>query len=265
MPWPFDRQYMQLALAAGLIVGATAPLIGCFLVQRRLSLLGDGIGHVAFAGVAAGLLTGVWPVWTALVAAIVAAVAIDRLRTSPTTGGDLALALFFYGGIAMGVVLASAAGALNANLFSYLFGSILTVDPSELAVVAVIGAVVIGAVVALRGPLFALAVDEEWSTVAGLPSRALGTLVAVLAAVTVVAAMRIVGILLVASLLALPVAGAQLLARSFRSTMAWSVVVGCASVVVGLVLARAWSLAPGGTIVLVSCALFGGIAVATRA
>jgi zinc transport system permease protein len=162
------------------------------------------------------------------------------------------------------VVLAGAAGALNVNLFSYLFGSILTVDRAELLVVAVIGSIVVGVTLALRRALFALAVDEEWATVAGLPSKALGSLVAALTAVTIVASMRIVGLLLVAAFLALPVAAAQLLSRSFRGTLAWSVVIGCFSVVVGLTLARLWALAPGGTIVLVCAALFAGLAVTGR-
>src|SRR6266498_3881903 len=122
MPWPFDRQYMQLALAAGLVVGACAPMIGAFLVQKRLSLMGDGIGHLAFAGVAGGLVLNVAPVWVALAVAVVGAVSIERLRTRGRASGDLALALFFYSGIAAGVVLTGLAGALNANIFSYLFG-----------------------------------------------------------------------------------------------------------------------------------------------
>ncbi len=126
LPWPFDTTYMQLALIAGLAVGASAPLIGTFLVQKRLSLLGDGIGHVAVAGVGAGLLFGTSPVWTALVVAVVAALALEWLRSRGRTSGDLALALFFYGGIAAGVVLAGRS-ATNANLQPYLFGSILTV------------------------------------------------------------------------------------------------------------------------------------------
>jgi zinc transport system permease protein len=113
LPWPFDREYMQLALAAGLVVGASAPLIGTFLVQKRLSLMGDGIGHVAFAGVAAGLLTGLSPIWTALVAAVAGALAIEWLRLRRRASGDLALAVFFYSGIAGGVVLTGLAGSLD--------------------------------------------------------------------------------------------------------------------------------------------------------
>src|SRR5919201_3717167 len=113
MPWPFDREYMQLALLAGLVVGACAPLIGGFLVQRRMSLMGDGIGHLAFAGVAVGLVSGLWPVWTALVVALLGAIAVERLRMRAGTSGDLALSLFFYGGNAGGVVMTGAAGSLD--------------------------------------------------------------------------------------------------------------------------------------------------------
>ena len=262
MPWPFEREYMQLALVAGLVVGACAPLIGVFLVQRRMALMGDGIGHLAFAGVAAGVLIDVWPVWTALVIAVVGALAVEWLRGRGTAQGDLALATFFYGGIAAGVVLVGQAGALDANLFSYLFGSILTVDVGEVVVVAVLGVVIIATVGVSSRAMFAMAVDEEWSTVAGLPVRTLNAVLAVLVAVTIVASMRVVGILLVAALMVLPVAGGQVLARSQRGVMAWSVVIGMGSVVAGLSAARLWGLAPGGTIVLVAVGIFAALALA---
>lgn len=264
MPWPFDRTYMQLALAAGLAVGATAPLIGAFLVQRRMALLGDGIGHVAFAGVAAGFLSGVWPVWTALVAAVAAALGMEELRRRGRASGDLALALLFYSGIAAGVVLLGLAGALDAGLFSYLFGSILTVDAAGLATVVAISLVVAAVVAAAHRPMFAVVADDEWAAIAGLPTRLLNGALAALAAVTVVAAMRVVGLLLVAALMVLPVASAQLLARSFTGTLRLSSAIGVASVVVGLVAARVWGLAPGGTIVLTSAAVFAALSVARR-
>jgi zinc transport system permease protein len=264
MPWPFDREYMQLALAAGVIVGASAPLIGTFLVQRRMSLMGDGIGHVAFAGVAAGLLIEVWPVWTALVFAVVAAVAMERLRTRAQASGDVALALFFYSGIAGGVVLLGLSNSFNAGVFTYLFGNVLFVDRNELVTIACLGGVVVLSIAIARRALFGLVVDEEWAGVAGVPARLLNTLLAVLTAVTIVAAMRIVGLLLVAALMVLPVASAQLVSRSFRGTLGWSVLIGVLSVVVGLSVARAAGLAPGGTIVLVCAALFAVVAIVRR-
>lgn len=264
MPYPFDREYMQLALLAGLVVGATAPLIGVYLVQRRLSLLGDGIGHLAFAGVAAGVLADVWPVWTALVVAVVGALSIEVLRGRKLASGDLALAIFFYGGIAGGVVLAGAGHALNASLFTYLFGSLLTVDTGDVALVIGIGLAVAATVALLGAALFASALDEEWSRVAGLPVGLLNAVFAVLTAVTIVAAMRVVGILLVSALMVVPVAGAQVVARSQRGVLGWSVAIGMLSVVVGLGVARQWGLAPGGTIVLVAVATFALVAAASR-
>ncbi|MBA3728445.1 MAG: metal ABC transporter permease [Actinobacteria bacterium] len=257
MPWPFEREYMQLALVAGLVVGACAPLIGAFLVQKRMSLLGDGIGHLAFAGVAAGLLLDVWPVWTALAVSVLGAVALERLRARGSASGDLALALFFYGGIAGGVVLIGLAESLNANIFSFLFGSLLTVSAADVWTVVVIGALIVLTIALSGRALFAVVADEEWARVAGLPVDRLNTLLAVLTAVTIVAAMRVVGVLLIAALMVLPVASGQLLARSFRRALVWSVAVGIVSVVLGLVAARQWALAPGGSIVLVAASAFG--------
>ena len=192
MPWPFDRDYMQLALLAGLVVGACAPLIGAFLVQKRMSLMGDGLGHVAFAGVAAGLLFGVWPIWTALVAAVAGAVLIEWLRAHGRASGDLALALCFYGGIALAVVLASRASAGSVNVLPYLFGSILTVTWGDVRVVLALGAIIVVTLLLAGRALFAIVLDEESARVAGLPVDALNTLLAALTAVTIVAAMRVV-------------------------------------------------------------------------
>jgi zinc transport system permease protein len=256
---------MQLALAAGLVVGATAPLIGVFLVQRRLSLMGDGIGHLAFAGVAAGLLAEVWPVWTALVVAVGGALLVEWLRTSGLAGGDLGLALVFYGGIAAAVVLASRARAGSVNVFPYLFGSILTVDRGDVVVVVVLGVVVVLAMALCGRALFAALIDEESARVAGVPVTALNALLAVLTAVVVVAAMRVVGVLLIAALMVLPVASSRVVARSFRAAVAGAVGVGMLSVVVGLWAAREWSVAPGGAIVLTAAATFGVASVAGAA
>lgn len=256
LPYPFDREYMQLALVAAVAVGASAPLIGSFLVQKRLSLMGDGIGHLAFAGVSAGLLLGVWPVAAALVVAVAGAVGIERLRTRGRASGDLALALFFYSGIAAGVVLAGASDSFDAGVLSYLFGSILTVSPADAWTVAGLGVAVVAAMAVVGRALFAVVLDEESARVAGLPVEGLNTALAALAAVTIVGAMRVVGLLLVAALMVLPVATSQLVAHSFRATVALAMGVGVASCILGLGLARLWALPPGGTIVLVAAAAF---------
>ena len=264
LPFPFERGYMQVALVGALVVGTTAPLIGTFLVQKQLSLLGDGIGHVAFAGVAAGLLLGVWPIWTALVAAVGGAFAVEWLRSRGRTSGDLALSLLFYTGIAGGVVLTGLAGSMDASVLTYLFGSILTISPGDALTVAILGALIIVVVMVTWRALFAVVLDEEAARVAGLPVTGLNLALAALTAITVVASMRVVGVLLVAALMVLPVASAQRVCRSFKATLLAASGIGLASAVVGLALARLGALAPGGTIVLVAAGLFLLISAARR-
>ncbi|MGH9119178.1 MAG: metal ABC transporter permease [Acidimicrobiales bacterium] len=256
LPWPFDREYLQLALVGGLVVGVTAPLIGTFLVQKRLSLLGDGLGHVAFAGVAAGLFFGIWPIGPALVGAVLAACSIEWLRSRGRASGDLALAVFFYSGIAGGVVLIGLAGSLDASTLTYLFGSILTVSPDDAVVIGLLGLLIVGVIGLTWRALFAVVLDEQSARVAGLPVDRLNLVLAALAAVTVVAGMRVVGVLLVAALMVLPVGAANRIGGSFRGTMLAASGIGGASAVVGLAVARGFNLAPGATIVLVAAAVF---------
>jgi zinc transport system permease protein len=238
--------------------------VGFFLVQRRMSLIGDGIGHAAFAGVAAGYLIGISPVATALVASAFAAVAIEWLRSRHHTAGDQALALVFYTGIAAGVVLVSAAGALNANLFSFLFGSILTTTTSDLALVASLGLGGLAVVALLYRGLVAVSLDPEGAQVSGLPVAFLNVVLAGLAGVTIAVSMRVVGILLIAALMVLPVIAAGRLAWSIRSTMLLSMAIGLVSVLAGLAIAYYADLAPGGAIVLFAAAIT-VVAIAARA
>ena len=251
-----DSEFMRLAFGAGAIVGVLAPAVGFFLVQRRQSVVGDGIGHVAFAGVAAGILLHVSPVLTALVAAVLGGVAIELLRSRGRAAGDQALALVFYTGIALGVVLVAEAGALNVGLFQYLFGSILTVTPHDLGLIAVLGAVGLATVAVLYRPLAGVVIDEEGARVAGVPIAPLNVALAALAAVTVALSMRVVGILLVAALMVLPVSAASRVAWSMRSTFVLSVVAGLASALCGLTVSDDADLPPGGTIVLVAATFY---------
>jgi zinc transport system permease protein len=252
-----DLEFMRLAFAAGSVVGLLAPAVGFFLVQRQLSLIGDGIGHVAFAGVAAGYLLGIAPVATALVFAVAGAVAIEWLRGRRAAVGDQALALGFYVGFAAGVGMVSSAGALDANLFTFLFGSILTVTRGDVVLVAVLGAAALALIAVLYRGLVAAAVDEEAARVSGVPVSVLNVLLAGLAGVTIALSMRIVGVLLIAALMVLPVTAASRIAWSLRSTLLLSMAIGLGAVWVGLTLAYYGDLAPGGAIVLVAAGAFG--------
>lgn len=251
-----DYDFMRRALLAALVTGLTAPAIGTFLVQRRLALLGDGIGHVALTGVALGLLTGVAPLLTAVVVAAVGAMVIELLRTYARTSGDVALAMMFYGGIAGGVLLINLAGESASGLTSYLFGSINTVSSRDLAVVVVLGVVVLAITLLLTPQLFAVCQDEDHARVSGVPVQVYSILIAVLAAVTITVAMRTVGLLLVSALMVVPVAASQQVARSFRGTHLIAMLIGLVAALGGVTASFEINTQPGPTIVVLALALF---------
>ncbi|MEV0591138.1 metal ABC transporter permease [Nonomuraea cavernae] len=253
-----QKEFFQLALVAALLVGLCAPAVGTFIVQRRLSLLGDGIGHVALTGVALGFLTGTAPVLTAVLVAVAGAVAIEIVRARGRTSGDVALALMFYGGIAGGVMLMGIApGGSNAKLNSYLFGAIASVTSQDIWIIGALAVTVIAVVLIFGRELFVLCQDEEMARASGLPVRLLSLVIAVTAALTVVIAMRVVGLLLVSALLVIPVATSQQLTRGFRTTMALAMVFGVLASVGGL-LGSTLSprVPPGAAIVLLALAGF---------
>jgi zinc transport system permease protein len=257
----FANEFMQLALLAAVITGLSAPLIGTYLVQRRMALMGDGIGHIAVTGVSLGLLTHASPIWTAIIVAVAGAVLIEVIRERGHASGDVALALLFYGGLAGGVLLTGVAGKSAASLQSYLFGSILTLSRTDVGVTIALAVLALVILVGLGPQLYAVALDSEYAHVAGLNVRMYNMLIAVLAAVTVTAAMRTVGLLLVSALMVVPVATAQQLTRSFRSTVGLAMGVGAAAAVGGLLISTYASVSfdlnvtPGPAIVLL--ALFG--------
>ena len=257
MPDILTYTFMQNALLAAFLVGLAAPMVGVFLVQRRLSLIGDGMGHVALAGVAVGVVTNQAPVLTALVFAVLAAVGIELVRARGRTSGDVALAVMFYGGIALGVVvIGKSTSGTPANLDSYLFGAISTTTQTDLKVFAVLAFVVVGLTWALAPRMFAVANDEEYARATGMRVTALNITLAVLTAVTVVVAMRVVGLLLISALMIVPNATAQLIAGSFRSAIRIAVVIGAFCAVGGVTTAYYVNTPPGGTIVLMAIALF---------
>ncbi len=249
--------FMQRALLAALLVGLTAPVVGVYLVQRRLALIGDGLGHVALTGVALGVLTGGAPVLVALACSVAGAVAIEVIRARGKASADVALAVMFYGGIAGGVVLIGLSPrGTPANLSAYLFGAITTTTTGDLMVFGLLSAVVLAVAVGLAPRLFAVSNDEEFARASGMNVLGLNVLLAVLTAATVVISMRIVGLLLISALMIVPNAVAQVTATSFRSSMAVAVAVGVTASVAGTGLSYYADTPSGGTIVLLAIALF---------
>ncbi len=257
-----NYDFMQRALIAAALVGLLAPLIGVFLVQRRLALLGDGMGHVALTGVGLAFLLGTAPIPTAMATAAAGAFLIEFIRYRSRTAGDVALALLFYGGIAGGVLFASLApGKASSSLNAYLFGSLSTVASGDVIALLALCLLVIALLVIFGREMFAMSLDAELAAVQGIRVRMMSTLLAVLAAVVVVVGMRVVGLLLVSAIMIVPVAAAQQVTRSFRATTALAVLLGLVASVSGLVTSFVVEVPPGPTIVLEALALFAVLAV----
>ncbi len=249
--------FMQRALLAALLVGLAAPSVGVYLVQRRLSLIGDGLGHVALTGVAVGLVTSTAPVLTALIAAVAGAVTVELVRARGRTSGDVALAVLFYGGIAGGVVIISQAPpGTPVNLDAYLFGAITTTTQGDLWTFSILTLAVLAVTLGLGRYLFAASNDEEYARASGLPVLRLNMLLAIVTSVTVVVSMRVVGLLLISALMVVPIASAQLVTRSFRSTLLVGTLLGTGASVIGVGASFYADTPSGGTIVLVSIAVF---------
>ncbi len=248
--------FMQRALLAALLTGLIAPAIGTYIVQRRLSLLGDGLGHVAIAGVGLALLTGQAPIPVAVVVCVIGAVTVEVLRQLGKATGDVGLAILFYGGLAAGVLMSGIAGAGAGVLAQYLFGSLTTVTAADLVLVGILAVIVLVPTIGLAPQFFAVSSDEEFARTQGLRVRLYNIVIVVLAAVTVTLAMRTVGLLLVSALMVVPVAAAQNLVRGFYAALACAMVVGVVAAVGGAVGSYYADTAPGALIVVLAIAIF---------
>jgi len=246
--------FIQRAFFAGLITAVVCPLIGAFVVVRRQALIGDGLGHIAFAGIMGGHLLGVFPTATAAAVTMFGAAGIELARRRHSQHADTALAIFFYSGIALAVIFSSMARVPGTNLLGVLFGSILTVSVNDLGLILIAGLLVISLVYRYYTELVLIAFDEEVARVSGVNTNFLNLLFSLLTALVVVVGMQVVGILLVSALMVIPVASAHLLRRGFRATLAWAVVFSALAVTCGLALAFLLDIAPGGTIVITAVA-----------
>ncbi len=259
----FHYSFIIRGLEAGILIALIAPLIGIFLVLRRYSLIADTLSHVSLAGVAVGLLLNVNPLLTALAASIVSSVAIDHLRVSKKVYGESALSIFLSGSLALAIVLIGLAHGFTVDLFSYLFGSIVTVKQSDIYLIFGLGIVITLVLAAFFKELISIAFDEEAATVSGIPVKFLNTLFTVLAAATIAIAIPIIGILLISALLVLPVVTAIQLKQSFRATLLWAEIISVVSVVTGILASFYLNTSSGGMIVLIMLFIFAIILAST--
>lgn len=253
----FTYDFMVRAFVAGIAIAIVAPMIGTFLVAKRYALIADSLAHISLAGVAAGVLIGVNPIISALVVAIAAALLIEKLRSDGHLSGEVALAMFLTSGLALAIVLLGIAQKANVDLFSFLFGSITTVQPLDIWLIIPLALLSVVFTILFYKELVYVSFDDQQARVSGLPVRWLNYALVVLAAITVVISLRIVGGLLVGALMVIPVAAAMQIARSFKQTVVYAVAFGLASVLIGLFISYYINLAAGGTIVMTALALFG--------
>ncbi len=253
--------FIQRALIAGTLIAVLCAVLGVFLVLRRLSLIGDGLAHVTFGSVAVALLSRVSPVYVTLAAVplvLLSSLGILKLTDKARIYGDAAIGIVSALGIACGVLLASVAGGFNVDLFSYLFGNILSISATELMIAAVLFSVVMIMVALLYNDLFAITFDEDLARSSGIKTDLINRMLVLLTALTVVLAMKVVGIMLISALLILPAATALQCARGFRTTMLLAAGMATLAVVTGILISFRYNLPSGATIVLVNLALFLG-------
>lgn len=248
--------FVVRGLEAGIVVAIIAPLIGIFLVLRRYSLIADTLSHVSLAGISIGLLLGLNPMATALGSTVLASFGIERLRTSKKVYGESALALFMSGSLALAVVLLSLSNGLNANLFNYLFGSIVTVTTNDVLMISLLAVVVVITLFSFYKELVYVTFDEEAAKVSGIPTRFINMILIFLTALTVSLAMPIVGVLLIAALIVIPVVTSLQLKKSFIQTIIWAEIISIFSVILGIVISFYLNLSTGGTIVLLMLSIF---------
>lgn len=245
--------FVQRAIMSGILIGAVCSILGIFLVLRRMSLIGDGLAHITFGSVAIVLLIGISPIYITLAAlplVMISSLAIFKLTRSKKIHGDAAIGIVSSIGIATGIVLAGLSGGYNVDLFSYLFGNILTVNQTELFLSFIIFILVCGYVIFFYNDLFAITFDEELAQTMGIKTKRINIILFILTATAVVMAMKVTGIMLVSAMLILPPLTALQLSTSFKNTIIFSVIFAVLSVIFGIIISFLLNIPAGGTIVI---------------
>jgi len=243
--------FVQRALVTGIAVAVICSAVGLFLVLRRHSLFGDALAHAAFGGIAVGLFANVYPIWTAIVVSVLAALGMTKLRQSAKIPPDATVAVLLSSGLALGIVLVSLSGGFSVDLFSFLFGSILLVSQDEVVIILALSAIIMAILLLLYKRFMYITFDEEQAKVSGLQVSKLNYLFIILASIAVISSIRLVGILLISSLIVIPNITAMMFGKGFKKTAVLSGAIASSSVVAGIMISYVANIATGGTIVLV--------------
>lgn len=247
---------MQKALLVGIIVSLISGLISVFVVLRQMSFIGAGISHAAFGGVAIGFFTGINPTITAIFYCIAVAIGIELVSRKGKVSEDVSIGIFFAASMALGIVLVSLSKKYNVDLYGYLFGNILAITDREVLLSLFVAVLVIGVIILFLKEIFLITYNEEIARVGGIPVRLINMLFLIALSVSIVISMKIVGIILISALLVIPGATAQLFAKNLYLMIVTSCGVAVLSTVLGLFFSYEFDIAPGGSIVLTSTALF---------
>ena len=248
--------FIQRALISGIAVAVSCSVIGLFLVLRRQALYGDALSHVAFGGIAIGLFTNIYPIWTAFAVSVLASLGITQLRQSTKIPADSAVAVLLSAGLATGVVLIGLSGGFSLDLYRFLFGSILLITYNDQLMILVISLIVLAIMYKTYKKFMYIAFDEEQAKVSGIDVTKLNYLFIILASITVIASIRLVGVLLISSLIVIPNITAMMFGKSFKKTLLISIFTSILCVIGGIVISYDMNLAPGGTIVILSVTVF---------
>jgi len=248
--------FMQRALISAIAISVICSIVGLFLVLKRHSLFGDALAHVAFGGISLGLFIGVYPLWTAYIVSILSAVGVNKLRESTKIPPDSSIAVLLTSGLAIGVILISISGGFTLNLFSILFGNILLVSNDDVIMILITAAIVIPVIYILYKKLVLIIFDENQAKVSGLNVTWINTLFIILASITIIASIRLVGVLLISSLIVIPNITALMLGKGFKKTLLISCAMSVFSVVFGIVISYYSNVVPSGTIVLTLVSMF---------
>lgn len=266
----FQYEFLRNALISGMVIGFIAPLIGVFIVVRRLSMIADALSHVTLSGIAFSLLLGkhflffstLNPIFMGMTFSVAGALSIEKLRKSYKHFQELAIPIILSAGIGFGALFISMANGFNTDLFTYLFGSIVAIRKSDMYTILLIAALVLSIIILIYKELFSISFDDENARITGIPRQMINLIFILMVAVVIASAMRIVGILLVSSLMVLPVAASIKIAKSFKQTIFYSILFGEIAVLLGLVISYQLNWASGGTIVIISlCILLGIMAI----
>ena len=252
----FSYGFMQRALVSGIAIALLCSVVGLFLVLRRYSLFGDAIAHTSFGGIAAGLLMGIYPMWTAYIVSLISALVITKIKQKFDISGEASVAVLLSSGIAVGLILISLSGGFNVDILSFLFGSILLVSVEDTVLILGLAGIILIIILLLYRELIYSTFNEEQAKVSGVPVEKINYLIVFIAGVTVVTSIQLVGLLLISALFVIPNVTAIMYGRSFKQTAILSIAFAISSVVCGIIISYVFDVTPSGAIVILSISIF---------